>query len=108
MIKIELSELPEFEKEIKITITLEKDNEGKVEGKIITPSTTSPIILDDNISDSTPQITKKRRTTSTKESREGSSVEEKVKPILSESITPKIEPTKVKSKSSGNLMGMDF
>lgn len=112
MIEIKLTELPEFDRQLKITILLEKDGEGIRESI----STSTEPSLPSSPVDSTPPTTKRAGTKkktqgSSKETGDGINAESSVKNSLSESTieTSTASPqTPSARKRSGNMMSMEF
>lgn len=105
MIEIKLSDIPEFKKQLKITITLEKDGEGIRESVITTPdpspSLGSPVVDAPVVPTN---VTQRKRTT--KKSTTGE-VENNDTGDGSTLSTTKETPKSPK-KYSGNMMNLDF
>lgn len=114
MIEIKLTDLPEFDRQLRITILLEKDGEGIRESITTTPepsSSPSPV-------DSTPPTTKrasKKKTTQESGIKEtGDGINNAESGVEKSLPTPAIETstashtTPTGKRRSGNMMSMEF
>lgn len=122
MIEIKLTELPEFDSQLKITITLEKDGEG-IRESITTSPDPSPSLLD--IPDDCFKTPARKKGTGLKKSpaqkitnvirsngpgagiKLGSSIENPLPDTTNENPTAQTTSSETKRKS-GNLMSLEF
>lgn len=114
-LKIELTDLPEFENNLEVIITLRKD--GNSGGDVKVSSTTSSFndVIKTEIKQEKEKTETKKKEKKSKISVDGEGIEAKVssstktsKPEEPLSNTSSSNSTPAKSKFSGNMMNLDF
>lgn len=107
MIEIKLTDVPEFDKQLKITITLEKDGEGIRESVTTTPvpppSLESPVVNPEVVQ---PLLETKTKRTTKKKTTEKE--ERKVDTGDGSTLSTCNSNPQPPKKFSGNMMNLDF